>query len=188
LGVSELVTNAVIHAGSHIRVALVGDPDDLRIEVFDEAPGVPVPLHPGHFPAQAGPAAVGRGLRIVDAISTEWGVRNNPSGGKSVWFKPSPTETSDPAGNGHENRTDAATDEPGPSSTNPGNPGTDLVAVEIIDLPVQVFVSSRVRYQELMREMTLIAMESREPGTPGTVAHRLVDLAQELEAFRGTGS
>ena len=79
---SELATNAVIHgdAGFAMRVAWTGE--GVRIEVYDDGGGDPVEL-------QADPTSDrGRGLKIVDALSTRWGVAPHPDGiGKTVWFE-----------------------------------------------------------------------------------------------------
>jgi anti-sigma regulatory factor (Ser/Thr protein kinase) len=83
--VSELVTNAVVHAHSRARVVIVtgGDRTDVRIEVHDDAREPP---HIGGFDPDA---LSGRGLALVDAMSDRWGVE--PSGptapGKRVWFE-----------------------------------------------------------------------------------------------------
>jgi anti-sigma regulatory factor (Ser/Thr protein kinase) len=82
--VSELVTNSVLHAavGSDqsltVDLELLGD--RLRITVTD--PGSPLEpqlLAPG--PGTAG----GLGLRIVDQLSTAWGVGHDPMGTTQVW-------------------------------------------------------------------------------------------------------
>ncbi len=82
LGVSELVTNAVRHAGTGVVVTLRLD-TDLLVEVRDDAAGS-APVAPA-VPA-ALTATSGRGLHIVSAISSEWGVRGDADG-KTVWFR-----------------------------------------------------------------------------------------------------
>jgi anti-sigma regulatory factor (Ser/Thr protein kinase) len=83
--VSELVTNAVVHAHSRARVVIVtgNDRADVRIEVHDDAREPP---RMGGFDPDA---LSGRGLALVDAMSDRWGVE--PSGpthpGKRVWFE-----------------------------------------------------------------------------------------------------
>lgn len=78
--VSELVTNAVVHAGSDGRVFVAHDAGCLRVEVSDRsmAPVQMVAYEPG--------ATGGRGLVIVDALSDQWGVETGPDG-KRVWFE-----------------------------------------------------------------------------------------------------
>jgi DNA-binding NarL/FixJ family response regulator len=79
--VSEVVTNAVIHGGSDVDVAVRLLPDALRFEVIDT--GAPVSLASGEADDDA---ESGRGLAIVDALASRWGI-DHFEGGKSVWFE-----------------------------------------------------------------------------------------------------
>lgn len=80
--VSEVVTNAVLHARSGIRL-VVEDLDEVaRVEVHDASP-VPPRMH--HFRLVSG---TGRGLRMLDQLARTWGVTADPRGaGKVVWFE-----------------------------------------------------------------------------------------------------
>jgi anti-sigma regulatory factor (Ser/Thr protein kinase) len=78
--VSELVTNALTHARSSVRVRVRVDDRLVRIDVFDSA-AAPVTLQPLDPVADSG-----RGLRIVDALATDWNAVERP-GGKTVWFE-----------------------------------------------------------------------------------------------------
>jgi anti-sigma regulatory factor (Ser/Thr protein kinase) len=78
--VSELVTNAVVHAHSSFTVQVSYRPPRLRVEIRDgsEAP----PRVRDAAPASPG----GRGLKLVDELSDAWGCE--PRGeGKAVWFE-----------------------------------------------------------------------------------------------------
>jgi len=68
IAVTELVTNALLHAAPplSLRVALVDD--RVRIEVRDGSRAVPV-----RGRADAG-AMTGRGLALVEALALRWGV------------------------------------------------------------------------------------------------------------------
>jgi serine phosphatase RsbU (regulator of sigma subunit)/anti-sigma regulatory factor (Ser/Thr protein kinase) len=79
---SELVTNAVRHAGTGLRLSLtrVGD-DRVRIAVHDRAPGVAVQLRSSGEDAEGG-----RGLFLVEHLSAGWGSVAGETG-KSVWFE-----------------------------------------------------------------------------------------------------
>lgn len=80
LVVSELATNAVLHARTAFRVRLRISRRVARIEVEDSAGGRPVMRH---FSSQA---TSGRGLRLVDGLSRSWGVTSGKGGrGKVVW-------------------------------------------------------------------------------------------------------
>jgi serine/threonine-protein kinase RsbW len=78
--VSELVTNAAVHAGSGVRITVHVDSHWVRIEVEDEGPGEPVmgPLTPTQLR--------GRGLAVVDRLSTDWGADLHDDH-KVVWFE-----------------------------------------------------------------------------------------------------
>ena len=79
LVVSELASNAVLHSGSEVRVTLRSDGKCwVRIELRDDNPRPPVPV------AFSYDATSGRGLSMVDAVSTSWGVGRH-GGGKTVW-------------------------------------------------------------------------------------------------------
>jgi anti-sigma regulatory factor (Ser/Thr protein kinase) len=79
LVVSELVTNAVIHAATAFTLSLRRLDGELTVAVRDgslERPQQPVQHH------ATGPQ--GRGLHLVEALSRSWGVTDEVDG-KSVW-------------------------------------------------------------------------------------------------------
>lgn len=80
--VSELVTNAIIHAGS--PGALVVDIDErrLRVEVDDASDEVP------NVAGASDPFAVrGRGLLLLRDLSDDYGIDRLAGGGKVIWFE-----------------------------------------------------------------------------------------------------
>lgn len=80
--VTELATNAVVHAHSPIRLSVTPvDDDAVRIEVRDDDPR---PLRPPQMPGAD--ATSGRGLWLVSSLSRAWGVNHNDRG-KTVWFE-----------------------------------------------------------------------------------------------------
>jgi anti-sigma regulatory factor (Ser/Thr protein kinase) len=78
--VSELVTNAVVHARTEVRLRLRLDRDVLRVEVEDRDERLP----------EARQAALrderGRGLLLVERYTARWGVTPG-AGRKTVWFE-----------------------------------------------------------------------------------------------------
>lgn len=87
--VSELVTNALVHASGRTALTLAVADGTLEVGVTDQAPGVIVPPERGGEGAdqrQDGTAEGGRGLRLVDMVADEWGVAVMPEG-KQVWFR-----------------------------------------------------------------------------------------------------
>jgi anti-sigma regulatory factor (Ser/Thr protein kinase) len=76
--VTELATNAVIHACSPFSVSVRYDGSCIRISVHDWNPMLPVLR-------DAGPTArSGRGLHLVDLVAYDWGVEPSPDG-KTIW-------------------------------------------------------------------------------------------------------
>src|SRR3954468_2133335 len=83
---TELVTNAVLHAGAgeadRIELRVATEPDRVRVTVTDpgadETPEVQEldPDIPG-----------GMGLFLVEQISSRWGVERTPDGCNRVWFE-----------------------------------------------------------------------------------------------------
>jgi anti-sigma regulatory factor (Ser/Thr protein kinase) len=91
LAVSELITNAVRHAGTDVVLSLCLE-DRLVVEVRDSDPELDHPL----TGVAADPLATsGRGLQIVAAVSADWGVRTS-SRGKAVWFALDLPDTASP--------------------------------------------------------------------------------------------
>src|SRR4051812_23664377 len=93
LGVSELVTNALIHSQPPLSVRVRGTVDHPRIEVVDSSP-----VPPQRAPTAPEPEDVddlnlttfGRGLHLVAMMSSRWGSDLAHDGrSKSVWFEPS---------------------------------------------------------------------------------------------------
>jgi hypothetical protein len=112
--VSELVTNAVLHARTHLEVTLSVAGGTFEIAVRDHDPRPPVlrpmrtnlladldalasqprnggrrgPIDERHeslHVGRSGSVAAGRGLLIVDALADEWGVTERADG-KEVWL------------------------------------------------------------------------------------------------------
>jgi anti-sigma regulatory factor (Ser/Thr protein kinase) len=113
LVVSELVTNAVLHARTPLEVSLcvaagkveiavrdhdlrppvlrpvrtdlLADLDALAASTMDVAAGHVDDRHPSLRVGKSGSVAAGRGLLIVDAVADEWGVTERADG-KIVWL------------------------------------------------------------------------------------------------------
>ncbi len=78
--VSEVATNALVHGAGRVRVRVRPTGGGLRVEVHDEGPTLPsrrqaTPMDEG-----------GRGIALVDALSSGWGAEATPDG-KTVWFE-----------------------------------------------------------------------------------------------------
>ncbi|WP_373312480.1 SpoIIE family protein phosphatase [Streptomyces candidus] len=83
---SELVTNAVVHAGTQADVLCLLTEDGIRVEVGDRYPEREVPLQ-GTGMSLGGPDREGgRGLLLCAALASKWGVEYSPTQ-KHVWFQ-----------------------------------------------------------------------------------------------------
>lgn len=76
---SELATNSVRHARSGFELAIDDSREQIRVEVSDTGEGQPMLRSPAISERS------GRGLRIVQALSDDWG-SIPATHGKMVWF------------------------------------------------------------------------------------------------------
>jgi hypothetical protein len=83
---SELATNAALHARSSYTVKIELYDDGLLIEVTDGSSRLPRARN------YAPDATTGRGMGLVAALSLEWGTTTVPAG-KTVWARVAPDET-----------------------------------------------------------------------------------------------
>jgi DNA-binding NarL/FixJ family response regulator len=87
LVVSELAANALTHADSALELRMSHTENVLRIEVTDEGAGTPEPQ------PESTTEEHGRGLHLVDHLTTAWGMTDRSGTGKMVWAelsRPSP--------------------------------------------------------------------------------------------------
>lgn len=106
---SELVTNALVHAGTSIQLMCRLDDAAVEVSVLDRHPARMIPDPPSGSAEADRPG--GRGLLLPAALSSSWGVTYAPTA-KVVWFRlglgalpdgapaaaPAPKEASSPAG------------------------------------------------------------------------------------------
>ena len=94
LMVSELATNAVVHAHSRFELVIDCEPDEVVVSLSDHGAGDATPQNPRITDVS------GRGLQIVSALADTWGVQGESSDWrKSVWFALRlPERASEPGG------------------------------------------------------------------------------------------
>lgn len=166
LGVSELVTNAVLHGEPPIRLQLRGTSEHPRIEVADGSTVAPQPGSRGggidldafDLDALDSGAEIdiditelsgfGRGLDIVARASVAWGAVIEEDG-KTVWFEPA-AGFNDHAGADFQLMAPPDTGEP---KTRFGE-----VAIQIKSVPVEAFSRFQRHYRDLRREIRLLAL------------------------------
>ncbi|MGJ5833987.1 SpoIIE family protein phosphatase [Streptomyces ossamyceticus] len=83
---SELVTNAVVHAGTSADVLCLRSEDGVRIEVADRYPEREIPLQASPVNMGSPDREGGRGLQLCAAMAGRWGVEYTPTH-KQVWFQ-----------------------------------------------------------------------------------------------------
>lgn len=83
---SELVTNAVVHAGTSADVLCLRSDDGVRIEVADRYPEREIPLQATAVSMGSPDREGGRGLQLCAALARRWGVEYTPTH-KQVWFQ-----------------------------------------------------------------------------------------------------
>jgi len=92
LMMSELATNAIVHAGTGFEVTIDRSPGALRVAVADLGGGEPAVQDPSSSEPH------GRGLQIVTRLADDWGMTDNHDrSGKTVWYvirmdQPEPVE------------------------------------------------------------------------------------------------
>ncbi|PZH08292.1 PAS domain S-box protein [Streptomyces sp. NTH33] len=83
---SELVTNAVVHAGTAADVLCLRSDGGVRIEVSDRYPEREIPVQSSAVNMGSPDREGGRGLQLCAALAGRWGVEYTPTR-KKVWFR-----------------------------------------------------------------------------------------------------
>ena len=78
--VSEMVTNAVLHAGTEVTLRIGHEGRSVRVEVSDRSEAIPTVRQ------TSDDASTGRGMWLIEELADAWGqqVRGD---GKCVWFE-----------------------------------------------------------------------------------------------------
>ena len=79
--VSEMVTNAVLHAGTEVVLRIGHEGTSVRVEVTDGSAAMP-----GDVRLANDESATGRGMWLVEELADAWGQRSHANG-KVVWFE-----------------------------------------------------------------------------------------------------
>jgi anti-sigma regulatory factor (Ser/Thr protein kinase) len=152
---SELVTNALLHAGTAMTVSVHVSPSVLRLEVRDGSQVVP------QWVPRSLTASTGRGLPLITALSSARGGDVHPDGGKTVWCEL--PLTGDDRDEGELELGAALQDEidallaadweslPEPAPTTPG-------AVRLLRYPLRRGVRLREHREAVLRELRLLSL------------------------------
>lgn len=133
--VSELVTNAVLHARTEVEVSVARLDGRVRVRVRDRRPGR------GLVPQRCSPyAGTGQGLALVEQLASRYGADGDDAG-KTVWFELWHDGPPPPSSSGWE----AAPPRPAERT------------VRLVDVPTALEASCRQHRHEMLRELTLAA-------------------------------
>ncbi len=176
LGVSELVTNAMLHSTPPVAVRVRGTHDHPRIEVADRSL-IPPRLIGLSDDEEDLLSTFGRGLSLVALHSAAWGSELDPDGhGKTVWFEPVVEPREDVVVEGDLFDIDEAmalrhfAEEP-----------DETVEIRLVGMPVAGFRDLRRHYHELRRELRLLALTDPERYP---FAAELSDVSMQVEQER----
>lgn len=175
---SELVTNAILHAGTGVVLSIHRGPDRVRVDVADGSPVQPAVKGYGND------ATIGRGLTLFDRLASAWGTRPIIPRGKIVWFElpvdiPGewaglagvPTELDEwPAVLGH------------PAGV--GVESSPTMTVRLLGVPIEAMRRCLEHYEALCRELQLVL--EREPDSRTRLPGHLVAKVDELVVRYGS--
>ena len=139
VAVSEIVTNALVHAGTPMRLRVLLLASGLRVELRDGSPHLP------HRRNYSSIAATGRGLHMLAQMVDSWGAY--PEGrGKVVWFEivDDSQQSGDVVGQV-------------PDSLLPESEGS--IEIELINMPLLMHAAWQEHAAALLREMMLIRLD-----------------------------
>ena len=150
LVVSELLTNAALHAKPPIKLRLARLPAGVRLEVSDCSPELPLKVHAGTD------VMTGRGWSLVEALCDSWGVQSAGKG-KVVWatLLPPNADASDIPAAFDSHTVDTDLMDLGQSS----RLDDDDVRHEVTlgDVPTDLLIAAKAHIDSLIREFALLA-------------------------------
>ncbi|MHB1533776.1 MAG: ATP-binding protein [Acidimicrobiales bacterium] len=198
LVVSELVTNAVLHARTPTKLLVQSSGDGMRIEVSDTSPE-PLLARPSLPPRPVAPledsdelaaleaalgdvTMTGRGLALVAALAGSWGVTDQAAG-KTVWAQIGPgTPTGDsPARISGEQGQGERVAGSGPGASGASRP------LQLIAVPVRLMVASDRNFDDLLRELQVVALDTRAPEPSISLAELAADVIDQLGSLERQG-
>jgi anti-sigma regulatory factor (Ser/Thr protein kinase) len=168
---SELVTNAVLHAGGSLVVRLSCPDHDVLLEVIDE-----VPIERGSVEPKAGDSEddgdhmTGRGLALLASVAAAWGVNRRAmpgaAEGKVVWARLPIADGSRHDGHRRAPRLPSALPAAAAAASTAGE-------ARLIDVPVDSLLASESHLDDVLRELLLAWWASPTDATIARLASRL---------------
>lgn len=169
LVVSELVANGVLHARTAMTLSVERAGEGVRVAVSDGSH-----LLPQWTPAS--PAATsGRGLLLVERLSSNWGAERLAAGGKVVWAQ---IDRAAPAAElTHGELLDLWSDDPATAAS-----ASEATIDVTVDIDVTEMLESRAHTEDLVRELQLTLLNDTCRVTTRTSPPELVQLARRLDS------
>ncbi|MDQ4054734.1 MAG: PAS domain S-box protein [Actinomycetota bacterium] len=150
--VSEMVTNALVHAGTPIDLRVSIEGGGLRVEVTDGSTQPPVPRSYGPM------AGTGRGLRLLEQLVDRWGTLAHEDG-KTVWFELSSGERLEHVEIVGEIADDAQTE------NRQGDSDEGVVNVALHKVPLLLHAAWLQHAEALLREYLLASLDVDDADT-----------------------
>lgn len=160
LAVSELVTNALVHAGTVIGLVVRADDHGVLVEVHDGNPQLPLVRR------RAREAGTGRGLHMVESLADEWGIAPDGERGKAVWFR---------LGRPAARPAEAASSAPAAGRQ------AEVSRVELLEFPLLIHAAWQEHSATLLREYLLMSLDDGDE-TAAFVRHAEASEALHLLA------
>jgi anti-sigma regulatory factor (Ser/Thr protein kinase) len=139
LALSEIVTNALVHAGTPMRLRVILAPSAVRVELADGSVHLPLPRDYSRA------AGTGRGLHMVTEVVDQWGAHHDEDG-KVVWFEIADPPAEPPGTPGQV----SSTRQPARRST---------LRVELTNVPLLMHAAWQEHAAGLLRELLLTRLE-----------------------------
>jgi len=168
--VTELVTNAVIHTRTEFELSVQRAGEGVRVAVSDGSHILP------HWTPASTTGTSGRGLLLVQRLSSKWGVESHGPG-KTVWaLIERPAEVVQDSS--VEDLLALWADEPAPTP-----PPSPVVVQVVLTVEVAAMLDSRAHTQDLTRELQLIVLSEHTRRAPAPVLQLARRLTSATEAF-----
>ncbi|MBA3742620.1 SpoIIE family protein phosphatase [Sporichthya sp.] len=171
LVVTELVTNAVLHAKAPIVVRIFRTDGGARIEVEDGGRDLPIapPLNPHSM--------TGRGLALVTATTAGWGVEPLAGGRKTIWAEVS----AGPPGAGLPELDLTHLERPGLHPTD-----EPVFTVRLGSVPTDLLLAAKGHVDNVLREFHLVTSGAAtvENQPPPELATLIETMAQDFAVAR----
>lgn len=173
LAVSELVSNAVLHAHTDVELVLERMGDGVRAEVRDQSEHeVSLPWQgdgderspDDHLEAEA---MTGRGLLVVGSVVDAWGIATNGTG-KTVWLEVGTGLSASP-----EPEPDGPAAVPAPHPAWAGG-----VPVRLVAIPVRLALACDANLDDLVRELQVLTLA--DEAVPHAIPIPLIKLIDEI--------